>query len=109
MTSSSALRDRIATRRQAGRADLHLASTPTACGCGEQRGASIYTLSETGVRRRRRRSFAAKENKADILAGADLSQHDAVVATILIDLAQRDTNNKSIAFADMHGRASWRR
>ncbi|HEX6015921.1 MAG TPA: N-acetylmuramoyl-L-alanine amidase, partial [Geminicoccaceae bacterium] len=45
--------------------------------------------------------LAAKENKADILAAADLSQHDATVATILIDLAQRDTNNKSIAFADI--------
>jgi N-acetylmuramoyl-L-alanine amidase/ATP dependent DNA ligase domain len=45
--------------------------------------------------------FAVEENRADILTGADLSQHDAVVATILIDLAQRDTNNKSIAFADI--------
>ena len=45
--------------------------------------------------------LASKENKADILAGTDLSEHDAVVASILIDLAQRDTNNHSIAFADL--------
>ena len=31
-----------------------------------------------------------------------------MVSEILIDLAQRDTNNRSIEFADLHGRASWR-
>ena len=63
------------------------------------RGASIYTLSEKASDQEAAK-FATQENKADILADADLSQHDAMVATILIDLAQRDTNNKSIALAD---------
>ena len=94
------LRDRIAIARQAGRRDLHLdpcrqpAAAPSSA-------APRSTPSRSRPPTPRRRSLAGQENKADILAGADLSQHDAVVATILIDLAQRDTNNKSIAFADV--------
>lgn len=93
------LRDRIAIAREAGGQifiSLHADSIRTA----EQRGASVYTLSETASDEEAAR-LAGAENKADILTGADLSQHDEVVATILIDLAQRDTNNKSIAFADV--------
>ena len=45
--------------------------------------------------------LAAKENRADILAGVDLSNQEEVVTAILIDLAQRDTNNKSMRFADI--------
>lgn len=66
----------------------------------EQRGASVYTLSETASDAEAAR-LANQENKAEILAGTDLSQHDVVVATILLDLAQRDTNNRSITFADL--------
>ena len=93
------LRDRIARARELGGQvfiSLHADSLRVA----EQRGASVYTLSQTASDEEAAR-LAAKENKADILAAADLSQHDPTVATILIDLAQRDTNNKSIAFADL--------
>jgi N-acetylmuramoyl-L-alanine amidase len=93
------LRDRIAKARELGGQvfiSLHADSLRVA----DQRGASVYTLSQTASDEEAAR-LAAKENKADILAAADLSQHDATVATILIDLAQRDTNNKSIAFADL--------
>ncbi|HEX6014351.1 MAG TPA: N-acetylmuramoyl-L-alanine amidase [Geminicoccaceae bacterium] len=93
------LRDRIARARELGGQafiSLHADSLRVA----DQRGASVYTLSQTASDEEAAR-LAAKENKADILAAADLSQHDATVATILIDLAQRDTNNKSIAFADV--------
>lgn len=93
------LRDRIALARELGGSifiSLHADSLRYA----DQRGASIYTLSEKASDAEAAR-FAAQENKADILTGTDLSQHDAVVATILIDLAQRDTNNKSILFADI--------
>ena len=64
------------------------------------RGASIYTLSERASNDEAAR-LASKENRADILAGIDLSNQEEIVTEILIDLAQRDTNNKSIEVADL--------
>ena len=93
------LRDRIAKARQLG-GQVFISLHADSLRMTELRGASIYTLSEQASDEEAAK-FAALENKADVLSGADLSQHDAVVATILIDLAQRDTNNKSIAFADI--------
>ena len=43
--------------------------------------------------------MAAKENKADLIAGIDLSDQSEVVAKILIDLRQRLTKNDSAVFA----------
>ncbi len=63
-------------------------------------GASVYTLSETASDAEAAR-LARKENKVDILAGVDLTGQDPVVASILIDLAWRETNNRSIAFAEL--------
>jgi N-acetylmuramoyl-L-alanine amidase len=63
-------------------------------------GALVYTLSEKASNSEAAR-LAAKENRADILAGVDLSDQEEVVTAILIDLAQRDTNNKSMRFADI--------
>lgn len=61
-------------------------------------GASVYTLSETASDAEAA-ALAAKENKADVLSSVDLSRHDPTVASILIDLAQRDTMNKSVELA----------
>ncbi|MDE2465409.1 MAG: N-acetylmuramoyl-L-alanine amidase, partial [Alphaproteobacteria bacterium] len=61
-------------------------------------GASIYTLSEKGSNREAA-ALARKENRSDIIAGIDLPKDDTSVASILIDLAQRDTMNQSISFA----------
>lgn len=62
------------------------------------RGATVYTLSE-----RASDSEAAKlaedENKADAIAGVDLSSEPEEVADILIDLTQRETKNFSAHFA----------
>ena len=44
--------------------------------------------------------LARKENRADILAGVDLSDQEDIVTEILIDLAQRDANNKSVRLAE---------
>ena len=46
------------------------------------------------------RALAAKENFSDALAGIELpSDSDEVLANILIDLAQRETQNRSVIFA----------
>jgi N-acetylmuramoyl-L-alanine amidase len=44
--------------------------------------------------------LAEKENMSDVIAGIDLSREDNPVASILIDLAQRDTMNRSVRFAE---------
>ena len=92
------LRERVAKARKLG-GDVFISLHADSLRHAEMRGASIYTLSEKASDQEAAK-FAAQENKADILVDTDLSQHDAMVATILIDLAQRDTNNKSIALAD---------
>ncbi len=63
-------------------------------------GTLVYTLSENASTKEAAR-LARKENRADIIAGVDLSNQEDVVTAILIDLAQRDTNNKSMRFANM--------
>lgn len=62
-------------------------------------GLSIYTLSEKGSDEEAA-ALARKENQSDSLVGLDLAGDNAAVAPILIDLAQRDTMNKSSHFAE---------
>jgi N-acetylmuramoyl-L-alanine amidase len=62
-------------------------------------GATVYTLSEQASDEETR-ALAAKENFSDALAGIELpSDSDEVLANILIDLAQRETKNRSAVFA----------
>ncbi len=63
------------------------------------RGASVYTLSETASDAEAE-ALAAKENKADIIAGVNLEEQTEMVSKILIDLAQRETMNLSKQFAN---------
>jgi len=65
----------------------------------EIRGASVYTLSEDAPDREAAR-LADKENMSDTIAGVDLTGENSPVASILIDLAQRDTMNRSVRFAE---------
>ncbi len=63
------------------------------------RGASVYTLSEKASDKQTAR-LAARENKADLIGGIDLSVEDEEVASILVDLAMRDTTNQAKFFAN---------
>jgi N-acetylmuramoyl-L-alanine amidase len=63
-------------------------------------GLSIYTLSEKSSDKEAA-ALAKKENSADALSGVDLTGGNSAVAPILIDLAQRDTMNKSSRFAEV--------
>jgi N-acetylmuramoyl-L-alanine amidase len=64
------------------------------------RGASVYTLSEKASDREAD-ALAQRENKADLIAGVDLDNEPDEVATILIDLARRETMNLSATFATL--------
>lgn len=74
---------------------LHADSNPRP----EARGLSIYTLSATASDAEAA-ALAERENKVDIITGLDLNTTDADVASILIDLTQRETMNKSTILAD---------
>jgi N-acetylmuramoyl-L-alanine amidase len=67
-------------------------------GEGEAKGATVYTLSETASDAEAAR-LAESENRADVIAGVDLSHEPGDVADILIDLAQRETKTFSVQFA----------
>jgi N-acetylmuramoyl-L-alanine amidase len=65
----------------------------------EARGATVYTLSEQATDDEAK-ELAAKENFSDAIGGVSLpSDSDEAVANILIDLAQRETQNRSLTFA----------
>jgi N-acetylmuramoyl-L-alanine amidase len=91
------LPERVARARAAG-GDLFLSIHADALPNAGMRGASVYTLSEQASDKEAA-ALAARENKADLIAGIDLSHHEPVVSEILIDLARRQTNNLSIRLA----------
>ncbi|WP_284311722.1 N-acetylmuramoyl-L-alanine amidase [Labrys miyagiensis] len=62
------------------------------------RGATIYTLSDKASDAESAR-YAEQENKADAIAGVDLTAEPGDVADILIDLTRRETKTFSNRFA----------
>jgi N-acetylmuramoyl-L-alanine amidase len=91
------LRDRIAVARDAD-ADIFLSLHADSIANRTVRGGSVYTLSEKASDAEAA-ALAAKENKADLIAGIDLNDQSREVVNILIDLAQRKTMNESVTFA----------
>jgi N-acetylmuramoyl-L-alanine amidase len=93
------LRDRIAMARKSG-AQLFISLHADSHRDRGFRGASVYTLSEDASDAEGA-ALAARENKSDLIGGVDLTHENEVVASILIDLAQRETKNFSVQFASM--------
>ncbi len=91
------LRKRIEIARQSG-ADLFISLHADHNDNKHQRGASVYTLSETASDAEAA-ALATRENKEDLITGVDLSHQSQMVTSILIDLAQRETKNLSARFA----------
>ena len=101
------LPERVAIARKL-KADIFISFHADSNPRPEARGLSIYTLSETASDDEAA-ALAEHENKADIIPGIDLNTTDADVASILIDLTQRETMNKSAVLADavvdsLHGK-----
>jgi N-acetylmuramoyl-L-alanine amidase len=94
-----ALADRVQFARAQQAAlfiSIHADALPR--GEGDAQGASVYTLSETASDSEAAR-LAEMENRADVIAGVDLTFEPNDVADILIDLAQRETKTFSVQFA----------
>lgn len=92
------LQNRVLIGRKQG-ADLFISLHADSIDKPGVSGASIYTLSNTASDAQTAK-LAARENRADLIAGVDLSHEDKEVANILIDLAMRDTMNQSKFFAN---------
>lgn len=87
------LRDRVALARSESAA-LFLSIHADALADRGVSGMSVYILSDKASDREAE-ALAAKENKADIISGADLSGATGTAASILIDIAQRDSRAAS--------------
>lgn len=92
-----ALGDRV-RRARALHADLFISIHADSLPEPQLRGATVFTLSEKASDRQAA-AVAARENKADLIGGIDLSRHPPEVSDILFDLARRQTNNLSIRLA----------
>lgn len=87
----------MARARQAGLL-ISVHADALARGDGDAQGATIYTLSDTASDAASAR-LAESENRADAIAGLDLSAEPDDVAGILYDLALRETKTFSVQFA----------
>jgi N-acetylmuramoyl-L-alanine amidase len=96
------LQDRFGIARRL-KADLFISIHCDSAGNPEATGATVYTLSEVASDKEAAR-LAARENKADIIAGIDLGTASPDISSILIDLTQRETMNMSANFARLLGR-----
>ena len=91
------LRDRVKIARRY-KADLFMSIHADSAVNRNAKGLSVYTLSETASDKEAE-ALAERENKADVVAGLNLWEHSKEVSDILINLAQRETMNRSSEFA----------
>jgi N-acetylmuramoyl-L-alanine amidase len=96
------LEARISDARAAG-ADVFLSLHADALEEGEANGATIYKLAEAASDAASAH-LAERHDRADILAGVDLTGNDDEVATVLLDLARTETEPRAdrlaLALAD---------
>ncbi len=102
------LRERSAIARSLG-ADLFISiHADSAAGVeSAASGATVYTLSEVASDREAA-LLAQRENKADIINGVNLGGENSDIASILVDLAQRESMNLSANFAKLMKREASR-
>lgn len=93
------LETRISIAREAA-ADVFLSLHADALAEGRASGATIYTLAEEASDIASQR-LAERHDRADLLAGVDLSGQGDVVASVLMDLARTETAPRADMLADM--------
>jgi N-acetylmuramoyl-L-alanine amidase len=91
------LRQRVA-RARAGGAELFLSLHADALPDSTLRGLSVYTLSEQASDRDTA-ALVVRENRDNFLSGLHLSRQPREIGAILLDLARRQTNNRSLTLA----------
>lgn len=91
------LRERVARARR-HHAELLLSIHADALPDAESHGLSVYTLSDQASDRETA-ALAARENRENFVEGVPLSREPPEIGTILLDLARRQTNNRSLIAA----------
>ena len=91
------LQTRVAIAHQV-EADLFISLHADNLRQGGAKGATIYTLSDEASDAATEH-LAARHNRSDIIAGADLTGSDDQVAQVLLDLARQETGPRSSALA----------
>lgn len=92
-----ALQTRVAIAHQV-EADLFISLHADNLSQGGGKGATVYTLSDEASDAATEH-LAARHNRSDIIAGADLTGSDDQVAQVLLDLARQETGPRSAALA----------
>jgi N-acetylmuramoyl-L-alanine amidase len=93
------LRDRVAVARREA-ADLFLSLHADSYPEAWLRGASVYTVSDRASDRAAA-LLAQQENRADLVAGVPITDSDDATASILIDLAHRQSRTDSLRMAGL--------
>ncbi len=91
------LERRVAIAHQSG-ADLFVSLHADALSEGRATGATVYTLSDSASDEASA-ALAERHNRADMLAGIDLTGSDDVVAGVLMDLARMETQPRAESLA----------
>lgn len=91
------LRERVAGARAHG-AELFLSVHADAFPDAAMHGLSVYTLSDRASDHETA-ALAARENRGELVDGVDLARQSRVIGQILLDLARRQTMNRSLALA----------
>ncbi|WP_226341092.1 N-acetylmuramoyl-L-alanine amidase family protein [Gemmobacter serpentinus] len=92
------LETRISTSRAVG-ADVFISLHADAIAEGEAVGATIYTLSDAASDEAGK-TLAERHDRADLLAGVDLTEQDDMVARVLMDMARTETEPRVDRLAD---------
>lgn len=92
------LETRVAIARQA-RADVFISLHADALAHGRATGATVYTLSEEASDIASQK-LAERHDRADLLAGVDLSHQGDEVALVLMQLARLETAPRALKLAD---------
>lgn len=91
------LERRVAIAHRVG-ADLFMSLHADALSEGRAHGATVYTLSDSASDAASA-ALAERHNRADMLAGVDLTGADDVVADVLMDLARMETQPRAEALS----------
>jgi N-acetylmuramoyl-L-alanine amidase len=92
------LEERVTIARRAG-ADVFLSLHADALAEGHAQGATVYTLADEASDLASA-TLAERHDRADLLAGVDLSSSDDAVALVLMDLARTETTPRAERLAE---------
>jgi N-acetylmuramoyl-L-alanine amidase len=94
------LRERI-RRAEAAGADLFVSIHADAFTDRRVHGATIYALSDKGATDEAAALLAKRENDSDLIGGVDISDKDATLAGVLVDLSQNASLGSSLDVGDL--------